>query len=92
MSATTTVKSFAARWVPAACAAVLVAVAAVTLSSSDAEAFSCRQNVLGTGCIGARGAVAFNRSGAVAVGRYGNVYAHRRGSSCYWRNGQRFCI
>lgn len=92
MNLKTNVKSFAAKSILAGCAAILIAGAAVALSSSDAQAFSCRQNVFGTGCVGPRGAIGFNRNGAVAVGRYGNVYAYRRGSGCYWRNGQRFCI
>jgi hypothetical protein len=61
------------------------------LSVSNANAFSCARNGFGGGCVGARGAVGFNRNGAVAVGRYGNVYAYHRGSACYWHNNRRIC-
>ena len=74
-----------------ACAALAVAGLAGLFSASEAKAFSCGNSAIGAGCLGPRGAVAFNRSGAVAVGRYGNVYAYRRGSACYWRNNMRIC-
>jgi hypothetical protein len=60
-------------------------------SPPEAQAFSCAQSPVGTGCVSQRGAVGFNRNGVVAVGRYGNVYAYHRGSTCYWRNGHRIC-
>ena len=74
-----------------ACAALAIAGLVGLLSPSEAQAFSCGRSVVGAGCVGPRGGVAFNRNGAVAVGRYGNVYAYHRGSACYWRNNQRIC-
>jgi hypothetical protein len=72
-------------------AGVAVAALVSLFNPSEAQAFSCGNNAFGAGCVGPRGAVAFNRNGAVAVGRYGNVYAYRRGSACYWRNNMRIC-
>jgi hypothetical protein len=63
-----------------------------TLSASDASAFTCVRGVYRAGCISQYGAIGFGPNGAVAVGRYGNTYAYRRGSGCFWRNGQRFCM
>ena len=62
------------------------------LSVSDAQAFTCVRGVYRAGCVSAYGAVGVSRNGAMAVGRYGNVYAYHRGSSCFWRNGQRICL
>lgn len=73
------------------CAAFAIAGLVGLGSASEAQAFSCGTGFYGAGCVGPRGAVAFNRNGAVAVGRYGNVYAYRRGSACYWRNNMRIC-
>src|SRR4051812_15820933 len=75
----------------AACAAIAMAGLASVFSASEAKAFTCGSDFFGTGCVGPRGAVGFNRNGAVAVGRYGNVYGYRRGSACFWRNNQRIC-
>jgi hypothetical protein len=83
--------SIGRRALVSACAAVAVAGLAGLFSASEAKAFSCGNSAFGAGCVGPRGAVAFNRNGAVAVGRYGNVYAYRRGSACYWRNNMRIC-
>lgn len=92
MTAASLMKTGTKGFLLAALTTLAVAGGALTMSATDAQAFSCRQNFMGTGCAGARGAVAFNRNGAVAVGRYGNVYGYRRGSSCYWRNAQRICL
>ena len=62
------------------------------LSVSSAQAFTCVRGVYRAGCVSAYGSVGVGPNGAVAVGRYGNVYAYHRGSSCAWRNGQRFCL
>jgi hypothetical protein len=62
------------------------------LSVSDAQAFTCVRGVYRAGCVSAYGSVGVGPNGAVAVGRYGNVYAYHRGSSCFWRNGQRICL
>jgi hypothetical protein len=83
--------SIGRRALVSACAAVFVAGLVGLFSPSEAKASSCGNSGFGAGCVGPRGAVAFNRNGAVAVGRYGNVYAYRRGSACYWRNNMRIC-
>jgi uncharacterized protein YraI len=62
------------------------------LSVSNAQAFTCVRGVYRAGCVSAYGAVGVSPNGAMAVGRYGNVYAYHRGSSCFWRNGQRICL
>lgn len=62
------------------------------LGVSDASALTCVRGVYRAGCISQYGAIGFGPNGAVAVGRYGNTYAYRRGSGCFWRNGQRFCM
>jgi hypothetical protein len=72
--------------------AVAVSMLGVTLSVSEANAYSCVRGVYRAGCIGPRGAIVVGPRGAVAVGRYGNVYSYQRGSGCFWRNGQRVCI
>lgn len=83
---------FLARGLRASCLAIAVAgLVTVIIDVPTAHAFSCAKTPHGTGCIGPRGAAAFNSNGAVFVGRYGNVYAYRRGSACYWRNNQRIC-
>jgi hypothetical protein len=72
--------------------AVAVSMLGVTLSVSEASAYSCVRGVYRAGCIGPRGVIAVGPRGAVAVGRHGNVYSYQRGSGCFWRNGQRVCI
>ena len=72
--------------------AIAVSMLGVTLSVSEASAYSCVRGVYRAGCISSRGAIAVGPRGAVAVGRYGNVYSYQRGSGCFWRNGQRVCI
>jgi hypothetical protein len=72
--------------------ALAVGLLGVTLSVSEASAYSCVRGAYRAGCIGPRGAIAVGPRGAVAVGRYGNVYSYQRGSSCVWRNGQRVCL
>jgi hypothetical protein len=72
--------------------AVAVSMLGVTLSVSEAGAYSCVRGVYRAGCIGPRGAIAVGPRGAVAVGRHGNVYSYQRGSGCFWRNGQRVCM
>jgi hypothetical protein len=72
--------------------AVAVSMLGVTLSVSEASAYSCVRGVYRAGCIGPRGAIAVGPRGAVAVGRHGNVYSYQRGSGCFWRNGQRVCM
>ena len=62
------------------------------LSVSDASAFACARGVYRAGCVSRYGAIGVSPNGAMAIGRYGNVYAYHRGSSCVWRNGQRFCL
>jgi hypothetical protein len=81
-------RSRKAKYAAVAVAGVLGAV----LSISDASAFSCARGVYRAGCISRYGAIGVSPNGAVAVGRYGNVYAYRRGSGCFWRNGQRVCF
>ena len=81
-------RSRKAKYAAAAVAGVLGAV----LSISDASALSCARGVYRAGCISRYGAIGVGPNGAVAVGRYGNVYAYRRGSGCFWRNGQRICL
>lgn len=90
-TASKSTKRILARASISACAALAIAGLAGLVAPSEAQAFSCRGSVFGTGCAGPRGAVGFNRHGAVAVGRYGNVYAYHRGSACFWRNNQRIC-
>jgi hypothetical protein len=97
-----TVTTFSARRTPkvlvrrsrkAKYAAVAIAgVLGAVLSISDASAYSCVRGVYRAGCISRYGAIGVSPNGAVAVGRYGNVYAYRRGSGCFWRNGQRICL
>ena len=72
--------------------AVAVSMLGVTLSVSEASAYSCVRGVYRAGCIGPRGAIAVGPRGAVAVGRHSNVYSYQRGSGCFWRNGQRVCM
>lgn len=77
----------------AKCAAVAaIGLLGAVLSASDASALTCVRGVYRAGCISQYGAIGFGPNGAVAVGRYGNTYAYRRGSGCFWRNGQRFCM
>ena len=64
----------------------------VVLTVSDASAFTCMRGAYRAGCISRYGAVGIGPNGAMAIGRYGNVYAYRRGSGCFWRNGQRICL
>jgi hypothetical protein len=73
-------------------AAAFIGVLGVMLSVSDASAFSCVRGAYRAGCVSRYGAAGIGPNGAVAVGRYGNVYAYRRGSGCFWRNGQRICL
>ena len=62
------------------------------LNASDASAYTCVRGVYRAGCVSQYGAIGWGPNGAVAVGRYGNTYAYRRGSGCFWRNGQRICL
>jgi hypothetical protein len=62
------------------------------LTVSDASAFTCMRGAYRAGCVSRYGAVGIGPNGAMAVGRSGNVYAYRRGSGCFWRNGQRICL
>jgi len=62
------------------------------LNVSDASAYTCVRGVYRAGCVSQYGAIGWGPNGAVAVGRYGNTYAYRRGSGCFWRNGQRICL
>lgn len=62
------------------------------LNIPDASAYTCVRGVYRAGCISQYGAVGWGPNGVVAVGRYGNTYAYRRGSGCFWRNGQRVCL
>ena len=92
----TRIASKSSRCIPAtaalaSCAALAIAGMVSLFGASDAQAFSCARSAFGTGCVGPRGAVGFNRNGVVVAGRYGNVYAYRRGSTCYWHNNQRIC-
>jgi hypothetical protein len=64
----------------------------VLLTASDASAYSCVRGVYRAACTSRYGTVGIGPNGAVAFGRYGNVYAYRRGSGCFWRNGQRICL
>jgi hypothetical protein len=73
-------------------AAVMAGMIGVVLSVSSASAFECIRGAYRAGCVSSRGAIGIGPNGAVAVGRYGNVYAYRRGSGCFWRNGQRICL
>jgi uncharacterized protein YraI len=73
-------------------ALAIASVLGVILSVSDASAFACVRGVYRAGCISRYGAVGVSPYGATAIGRYGNVYAYHRGSSCVWRNGQRYCF
>ena len=73
-------------------AAAAAGILGVMLSMSSASAFECVRGVYRAGCVSSRGAIGIGPNGAVAVGRYGNVYAYRRGSGCFWRNGQRICL
>ena len=69
-----------------------IALLGAMLNASDASALTCVRGVYRAGCVSQFGAIGFGPNGAVAVGRYGNVYAYRRGSGCFWRNGQRYCM
>jgi hypothetical protein len=62
------------------------------LNVPDASAYTCVRGVYRAGCVSQYGAVGWGPNGVVAVGRYGNTYAYRRGSGCFWRNGQRICL
>lgn len=73
-------------------AAVAIGMLGVILSVSDASALTCVRGVYRAGCISRYGAIGVSPYGATAIGRYGNVYAYHRGSSCVWRNGQRYCL
>ena len=72
--------------------AAVISMLGVMLSVSDASAFTCARGIYRAGCISRYGAIGVGPNGAVAVGRYGNVYAYRRGSGCFWRNGQQICL
>ena len=90
-----TIKNIRSRWLSHKTKIAAVALAGMLgalLSVSDAQALTCARGVYRAGCVSAYGAVGVSRNGAMAVSRYGNVYAYHRGSSCFWRNGQRICL
>jgi hypothetical protein len=77
---------------PKYAAIAIASMLGVVLTVSDASAFTCMRGAYRAGCVSRYGAVGIGPNGAMAVGRYGNVYADRRGSGCFWRNGQRICL
>ncbi|AWM05579.1 hypothetical protein [Bradyrhizobium symbiodeficiens] len=77
---------------PKYAAIAIASMLGVVLTVSDASAFTCMRGAYRAGCASRYGAVGIGPNGAMAVGRYGNVYAYRRGSGCFWRNGQRICL
>jgi hypothetical protein len=81
-----------ARFKPKYAAVAVASALGVLLTVSDASAMSCVRGVYRAACTTRYGSFALGPNGAVGIGRYGNVYAYRRGSGCFWRNGQRICL
>jgi hypothetical protein len=80
--------------------ALLVVVASALFSASSANAFTCFSNSYATGCTGHLGSWVVSRDGAATVSPSGEIhafrngsgfYSYRRGSACYWHNGEHIC-